>query len=423
MLKIDALAHLDPIATPLPHGTEVVTRVAREHGGRRVPEGTIGRVVATGAGDVDVAIVGVGTLRYARDELVPRRVGQALFARRREASWAALRPCVIVESVVGSRAWGLDDERSDTDVRGVFALPLPWTLGLVAPPEDLVSADSTEAFWSLDKCVRQALRADPNTLEMLFVSGARALDPIGQALLDAREAFVSREIYGTFARYALAQLRRLEQGMRLAEHRASVIGWLRAEPDLTLDRIAERLASLSPRAAPDAASGISMARQWVKQLYRSLHDQGVIERADLDALRAFARDRVAERALPRELRPKNAYNLLRLLFAAEQWLRTGAPQLRIEPGPRRDRLLAIKRGEVALEDVLAEAEAMGPALEAARDASSLPLRPDVGRADRLLRELGIELARRFVARTPGPLGADAPEPPAAEWSSTPGASE
>jgi len=103
-LKIDALAHLDPIAAPLPHGTEVVTRVAREHAERRVPEGTIGRVVAARDDLIDVAIVGVGTLRYARSELVPRRVGQTLFARRREASWAALRGCVVVESVVGSRA-------------------------------------------------------------------------------------------------------------------------------------------------------------------------------------------------------------------------------------------------------------------------------------------------------------------------------
>jgi len=200
-----------------------------------------------------------------------------------------------------------------------------------------------------------------------------------------------------------------------------VIEWVRAEPEITLDQLAERLAAVSPRAAPDAASGIAIARQWVKQLYRSMHDQGLIERADLAALRVFARDRAAERALPRELRPKNAYNLLRLLYTAERWLRTGAPELRVEPGPRRDRLLAIKRGEVALEEVLVESESMGPALEAARDASPLPPRPDVRRADALLRESGIELARRFVAREPGPLGAGAAEPPSAEWSDEGGA--
>lgn len=415
-LDLESLAHLDARAAPLPHGTEVATRVAREHDGKRVPEGAIGRVVGTHVDAIDVAIVGVGTLRYTRHELAARRVGQAIFAHRREAAWSALRPCVVLESVVGSRAWGLADAGSDVDRRGAFALPLPWTTGLVAAPEDLVSADGSEAYWSLAKTVKQALRADPNTLEMLFVASARATDPIGEWLLEARDAFVSREIYGTFARYAIAQLRRLEQGMRLAEHRHLVIEWLRDEPELALDELARRLAAQSPRAAPDERARIATARQWVKQLYRSLHDQGLIAASDLESLRRFARERASELALPRELRPKNAYNLLRLLVTAERWLRTGEPRLEIEPGPVRDRLMAIKRGEVALGDVLAEAETMGAALERARDASSLPARADVARADALLRRAGEEIARRCIERAPGPLGIDAPDPPEVRWS-------
>jgi predicted nucleotidyltransferase len=33
---------------------------------------------------------------------------------------------VVVEAVVGSRAWGVADENSDEDRRGVFVLPAPW---------------------------------------------------------------------------------------------------------------------------------------------------------------------------------------------------------------------------------------------------------------------------------------------------------
>jgi hypothetical protein len=414
-LEIESLAQLDERAAPLPHGSEVVTRVAREHGERRVPEGSVGRVVGTRDDSIDVAIVGVGTLRYLRHELAARRVGQALFAQRREAAWNALRPCVVLDSIVGSRAWGLDDEHSDTDHRGVFAVPLTWTTGLVPPPDDLVSATGSESYWSVHKTVRQALRADPNTLEMLFVDSAQALDPIGQLLLDARDAFVSREIYGTFARYAIAQLRRLEQGMRLAEHRHLVIEWLRDEPELDLDELARRLAEKTPRAAPDEAARHAAARQWVKQLYRSMHDQGLIAASDLDSLRHFARERAFELALPRELRPKNAYNLLRLLVTAERWLRTGEAHLRIEPGPVRDRLMAIKRGEIALEHVLAEAEAKGRVLEDARDSSKLPERGDLRRADALLHHIGHELARRAIERSPGPFGADAPPVPPVSW--------
>jgi hypothetical protein len=322
----------------------------------------------------------------------------------------------VLESVVGSRAWGLDEAGSDEDKRGLFALPFAWRSGLVAPPEDLVSADGSTTYWSVEKGIRQALRADPNTLEMLFVGSVRALDPIGERVLATRDAFVSREIYGSFARYALAQLRRLEQGQKLAEHRHLVLAWLRESPELTIDAIATKLAHVSPREAPTKNDAIATAREWIKQLYRSLRDQGVIPHADLPSLARLATTDVALE-LPREIRPKNAYNLLRLLYVADGWLREGVPTLRMS-GARRDRLFAIKRGEIALDDVLEEAEQLVPAIEDARRSSPLPERADVTRIDAMLREIATELARRYVNDVPGPFGADAPTPPSARWEET-----
>lgn len=421
-LRLRSLAHLDPTAVQLPHGTEVVTRVARVAAERTVPEGAIGRVVRIEGDAVDVLVVGVGTIRYARSEVVPRRRGQAAWSVRRAESWDALRPCVVLESIVGSRAWGLADESSDTDVRGVFALPLPWWNRLVDPPRDLVGADSASTYWELGKTVRQALRADPNTLEMLFVPSVRALDPIGDALLAARDAFVSAQVYASFGRYALSQLARLAQSARLAEHRHHVLAWLRERPpteraprdDWTLDAVAARLATVDPRAHATEADRLLAAKQHVKQLYRSLHDQGLIAASDFPSLVAFARERAPDLDLPRELRPKNAYNLLRLIAAATEWLREGVPRFEVS-GAFRDRLLAIKRGEVPLDDVIRWAEEMTPALEEARQTTRLPRGPDVARADELLANATAELARRWVAAEPGPFGRDAPAPHAVEW--------
>ncbi len=414
-LRLRNLEQLDSRAVPLPHGTEVVTRVDRVVGERRVPQGSVGRVTKVDGDALDVTIVGVGVVRYARGELSARRVGQVLFAHRRADAWDALRPCVVLEATVGSHAWGLADADSDVDQRGVFALPFTWTQGLVAPPEDLVSADGSATYWAAGKAIRQALRADPNTLEMLFLPSARALDPIGEWLLAERDAFVSVEIYGTFGRYALGQLRRLEQGLRLAEHRAVVLEWLRADPTLTLDEVAAKLANVSTRATPSEADGIHQAKQYIKQLYRSLADQGLLEANEFAALVRFAEEKSADFDLPRELRPKNAYNLVRLLATATRWLREGSATFEVE-GDLRTRLLAIKKGEVSLDEVLAEAEAMAPDLEHARDASSLPKRPDVLRADALLRRVGEELARRWVAGGAGPFGSDAPPAPEVVWS-------
>ncbi len=322
-LRLRNLEQLDERAVPLPHGTEVVTRVDRILGERRIPQGTVGRVTKLDGDTVEVTVVGLGSVAYARSELTPRRIGQALFAHRRADAWDALRPCVVLDTVVGSRAWGLADATSDEDRRGVFALPFAWTQGLVAPPEDLVSADGSATYWAAAKSIRQALRADPNTLEMLFLPSAKALDPIGEWLLEAKGAFVSTEIYGTFGRYALGQLRRLEQGLRLAEHRGSILEWLREDPTATLDAIALRLANASLRDSPSAEDAAHRAKHYVKQLYRSMHDQGLLRTSDFASLVSFARDEAADFELPRELRPKNAYNLVRLIAAATTWLRVG----------------------------------------------------------------------------------------------------
>lgn len=423
-LRLKGLTSIDPLSVPLPHGTEVTTRVDRQLDERRIPAGAVGRVVGTREGNLfEVLVPGAGTALYAREELLPRKAGQARYARRRDAAWGALRPCVVLEAVVGSRAWGLAHEGSDTDERGVFALPLPWTFGLADPPRDLVSADGSATFWEIGKAVRQALRADPNTLELLFVPTARALDPIGEWLLHERDAFVSAEIYGTFGRYALSQLTKLSRAQRLAAHRAVILDWLRAEEPPPLDEVARRLARLAPRGAPSVGTrglreedAVLSAKEYVKQLYRSLFDQGRLPASDYASLIRYAREGGdLDLGVARELRPKNAYNLLRLLAVATEWLQSGSVDLVVR-GPLRDRLLAIKQGEVPLDDVLAEAEAMTADLEAARQGTKLPRKADVVRADRLLRKIGEELARRFAGSAPGPFGRDAPPPPELDWS-------
>ncbi|AKT42663.1 DNA polymerase beta superfamily protein [Chondromyces crocatus] len=370
--------------------------------------------MATRDEGLDVMLVGIGVVRYQRHELSPRKVGQVRHAERRSAAWDALTPCAVLETTVGSRAWGLANEGSDTDRRGIFALPFPWTAGLSQPPSDLVSNDGSTAYWEVEKALRQALRADPNTLETLFVASARPLDPIGEWILEARSAFVSSAIYGSFGRYALSQLKRLEQAQRLAQHRELILDWLGQSPSLSLDAVAQRLADVSPRAAPTEADRHLMAKEHVKQLYRSLHDQGLIPTRDFPSLVNFACTARRDLDLSRDLRPKNAYNLVRLLSMAIQWLRVGEVDFTAR-GALREQLLAIKSGQWPLERTLATAEALTPELEEARRVTKLPPHPDVGRAEALLRRIREEIARRHFVCAPGPLGRDAPPAPVSVW--------
>jgi RNA repair pathway DNA polymerase beta family len=412
--RIKALRSLNPRAVALPNGTDITTRVAKSLGDRVIPQGARGRIVATSELQVDVLFVGVGRLSYERNEVLPTKREQVRYAERRGCDWAALMPNVLLSTVVGSRAWGLADEDSDTDVRGVFGLPLSWSTGLLDAPRDLVSADGSSTYWELSKSIRQALRADPNTLEMLFVPTAHAHDEVGEWLLAAREAFVSREIYGSFGRYALAQLNRFAQSTKLAELRTHMLEWLQADPALSLDAAAERLAQQDSRLSATSADRVHQAKEHIKQLCRSLHDQGLVAVSDYPALVAFAATRDASVSAASDLRPKNAYNLLRLMHTAINWLATGYPEFEMR-GAFRDKLLAIKRGQVPLREIMRHADTLGHELERAHAATRLPARANVAVIDAVLRRSQLELAARFVGRMPGPFGLTAVEPPAIAW--------
>jgi hypothetical protein len=409
-LRLRGLADLDPAAVPLPPGTEIVTRVERVVDGEVRPGGATGRVVAWDGERVEVVFIDGRRGTYLREELTPRKLGALRYAQRRQAAWDQLHACIAIDTLVGSRAWGVADEGSDEDRRGVFVLPAPWTTGLAEPPLDLVSLGGSETYWELGKAVRQALRADPNTLEMLFANPT-VVDPIAAELVAMRTGFLSLEIYGSFGRYALSQLDRLEHNQRLAEHRAVVIGWLRDDPALELDAAAERLAGEARIQAPTGADAVIRARDYLKQLYRSMYDQGVIAANDWASLRAAAK---TELELPRDLRPKNAYNLIRLLDLAIRWLGGETPDVRVSDAIR-PTLVAIKRGEVPMTDVMALARELTPKLELARQTSTLPRHPEIGRAERILRAARDEAARRWLDRVPGPWGADAPPPPEAKF--------
>ncbi len=114
--------------------------------------------------------------------------------------------------------------------------------------------------------------------------------------------------------------------------------------------------------------------------------------------------------MPRDLAPKNAYNLLRLLRTAAIWLREGVPQFRAE-GRFRDELLAIKERRKPLGEVLERAEELAEELEDARQAAVLPKAPDFARADAALRSIREEAAKRWFDMDASIFGTKCPTPP------------
>lgn len=192
---------------------------------------------------------------------------------------------LILSVVVGSRAYGLQTEQSDTDRRGVFVVPAErfWLLDKPATHRD---GPLPEQFsWEVERFCVLALEANPTVLECLWSPIVELITPEGERLRELRRAFLSQRAHQTFAAYAEAQFRRLDP----------------ANP------------------------------KW-----------------------------------------KQAMHMIRLLMSGLHLVREG--ELQLEVGEHRDRLLAVKRGEVAWEQVDAWRAKLTAELDGA--VSVLPERPD-----------------------------------------------
>ncbi|GGL12809.1 nucleotidyltransferase domain-containing protein [Streptomyces flaveus] len=125
-----------------------------------------------------------------------------------------VRDHTIYSCVMGSRAFGLATDTSDTDVRGVFLAPTPLFWRFEKPPTHVDGPADEQFSWELERFCTLALRANPNILECLHSPLVTHVDDTGRELLALRKAFLSRQAHDTFARYALGQRKKLEADVR-----------------------------------------------------------------------------------------------------------------------------------------------------------------------------------------------------------------
>ncbi|MEV0692105.1 nucleotidyltransferase domain-containing protein [Streptomyces sp. NPDC050388] len=125
-----------------------------------------------------------------------------------------VRDHTVYACVMGSRAFGLATEGSDTDRRGVFLAPTPLFWRFEKPPTHVEGPAEEQFSWELERFCELALRADPNILECLHSPLVEHADDTGRELLALRGAFLSRRVHETFTRYAYGQRRRLEADVR-----------------------------------------------------------------------------------------------------------------------------------------------------------------------------------------------------------------
>ena len=121
---------------------------------------------------------------------------------------------VIYRCVIGSQAYGLAEDGSDVDRRGIYLPTADLHWSLYGIPEQLENHETQEAYWELQKFLILALKANPNVLECLYTPLIEKATPLAEELLGMKSIFLSRLVYQTYNGYVMSQFKKMQADLR-----------------------------------------------------------------------------------------------------------------------------------------------------------------------------------------------------------------
>ncbi|WP_290709738.1 nucleotidyltransferase domain-containing protein [Flavihumibacter sp. CACIAM 22H1] len=114
---------------------------------------------------------------------------------------------LLFETIAGSRAYGLASDKSDTDIRGVFMLPLEYLLGMDYIPQ--VSNETNDiVYYELKRFLELLNRNNPTMMELLAMPADCIL--YRHVIMDKIKPaqFLSKLCEKSFAQYAFTQIKK-----------------------------------------------------------------------------------------------------------------------------------------------------------------------------------------------------------------------
>jgi predicted nucleotidyltransferase len=296
-------------------------------------------------------------------------------------------PVLIFETVHGSRAYGLETEDSDLDLRGVVVGPAAWYHGFEPTPE-LIELGKDHVRYEIRRFFRLAVAANPTLLELLWTDPSlhRVVTREGEALLAQRDSFLSTRVQETFVGYALSQLKRIKG------HRGWLLSPPRQEPKRGDYGLPET--TLIPKDQLRAAE-VMIERGQFDEAELSPNCIAVMQRErayrqarrEWDHYQEWKRNRNPARA-QLEARfgydTKHAQHLVRMMRMGVEILRDGVVRVRRDDA---DELRAVRAGAWSYEQLIERAEALAADVRSAAAASRLPEAPDTQRLAALCRQI------------------------------------
>lgn len=121
---------------------------------------------------------------------------------------------IILLTLGGSYAYGLDTENSDLDIRGITIENKNEIIGL-QNFEQFINEETDTTIYGLRKLVSLILNCNPNTIELLGTKQEHLFvcNKYGKMLRDNINLFLSQKARSSFGGYANQQLRRLENAL------------------------------------------------------------------------------------------------------------------------------------------------------------------------------------------------------------------
>ena len=118
---------------------------------------------------------------------------------------------IVLLTLGGSHAYGMDKEGSDLDIRGI-ALNSKEEILLGQDFEQVVDENTDTTIYSFNKIIKLLTNQNPNVVEMIGLKPEHYLhlSSIGKELIENRKMFLSKVCIHTFTGYAGSQLRRME---------------------------------------------------------------------------------------------------------------------------------------------------------------------------------------------------------------------
>lgn len=120
---------------------------------------------------------------------------------------------LVLEGVVGSTAYGLNNENSDIDRLGIFLAEPEEILSIHQPAaeESIVKNDPDVTYHELGKFCRLALKCNPTVTELLWLPEYEIFTTTGMLLIDLRHEFLSTKyVRNAYLGYATQQFEKLK---------------------------------------------------------------------------------------------------------------------------------------------------------------------------------------------------------------------